>query len=215
MKTEKKPNEPSCCPPATVVKDEPDADSIKEENTGGNNDDATGEDTTECQRDPCLDPSNGEGAMTGEKQNTNGNQPMLNSVKQEGDPHSTDDLSGEKNLFVTISGSLFLLYLYITFFSSHVSYVNRVIIFAVDCRGNNVIMDSTQPLVSNVVGKQMGSGTGEAQYMQQQSQIFVFSTKLANAGAEAVLRQEYSSILAYHCAQPGTKKCLEVFYAQH
>lgn len=50
--------------------------------------------------------------------------------------------------------------------------------------------------------------------MQQQSQIFVFSTALANKAAEAVLRGEYSSIIAYHCAQPGTKKYLEVLWAR-
>lgn len=61
----------------------------------------------------------------------------------------------------------------------------------------------------------MGTSTssGEAQYMQQQSQIFVFSTMLANKAAETVLRGEYSSIIAYHCAQPGTKKYLEVLSA--
>lgn len=101
MKTEKKPNEPSCVP-TTVVKDEPDADpvKIKEEGPGGNNDDPTGEDTAECPRDPCLDLPNGEGTMPGENQNTNGNQPILNSVKQEGDPNNpTDDLPGKIDLF--------------------------------------------------------------------------------------------------------------------
>lgn len=76
-----------------------------------------------------------------------------------------------------------------------------------------IFSDGIQPLVSNVLAKQMGSGTGgEAQYMQQQSQIFVFSTILANKGAEAVLQGQFPSIIAYHCAQPGTKKYLEVFY---
>lgn len=46
--------------------------------------------------------------------------------------------------------------------------------------------------------------------MQQHSQIFVFSTALANKGAEAVLSGQFKSIIAYHCAQPGTKKILEV-----
>lgn len=46
--------------------------------------------------------------------------------------------------------------------------------------------------------------------MQQQSQIFVFSTTWANKGAEAVFQGQYQSIIAYHCAQPGTKKYLEV-----
>ncbi|XP_012166474.1 protein BCL9 homolog isoform X2 [Bombus terrestris] len=175
MKTEKKPSEPSCVP-TTVVKEEPDADpvKIKEEGTGGNNDDTTGEDTTECSRDPCLDPSNGEGALSGENQSNSANQPILNSVKQEGDHNNpTDDIP--------------------------------------DCSGNVITADGIQPLVSNVLGKQMGTstGSGEAQYMQQQSQIFVFSTTLANKGADAVMQGQYPSIIAYHCAQPGTKKYLE------
>ncbi|XP_046985076.1 protein BCL9 homolog [Schistocerca americana] len=64
-----------------------------------------------------------------------------------------------------------------------------------------------QPLPSNVINKQPGSM--EAQYMQQQSQIFVFSTNLANKSADAVLQGQYPSIIAFHCAQPGTKKYLE------
>lgn len=77
-----------------------------------------------------------------------------------------------------------------------------------------ITTDGIQPLVSNVLGKQMGTntGSGEAQYMQQQSQIFVFSTTLANKGADAVLQGQYPSIIAYHCAQPGTKKYLEVYF---
>lgn len=81
-----------------------------------------------------------------------------------------------------------------------------------DCGGNvGLAPEGIQPLVSNVLGKQMGAGTGsgEAQYMQQQSQIFVFSTTLANKGADAVLQGQFPSIIAYHCAQPGTKKYLE------
>lgn len=52
--------------------------------------------------------------------------------------------------------------------------------------------------------------TMEAQYMQQQSQIFVFSTKLANKAAEAVFQQQYPSIIAFHMSQPTTRKFLEV-----
>nr|XP_022914973.1 protein BCL9 homolog isoform X1 [Onthophagus taurus] len=66
--------------------------------------------------------------------------------------------------------------------------------------------DGVQPLASNVINK---SSNMEVQYMQQQSQIFVFSTTLANSGAEEVLQRRYPSIIAYHCAQPGTKKYLE------
>ncbi|XP_019760520.2 protein BCL9 homolog isoform X2 [Dendroctonus ponderosae] len=67
--------------------------------------------------------------------------------------------------------------------------------------------ESIQPLGSNVINKQ--SSSMEVQYMQQQSQIFVFSTGLANSGADEVLHGRYPSIIAYHCAQPGTKKYLE------
>lgn len=70
------------------------------------------------------------------------------------------------------------------------------------------LQPGVQPLPSNVINKQ--PGTMEAQYMQQQSQIFVFTTTLANKSAESVLQGQYSSIIAYHCAQPGTKKYLEV-----
>nr|CAI5831499.1 unnamed protein product [Callosobruchus analis] len=67
--------------------------------------------------------------------------------------------------------------------------------------------EGVQPLASNVISKQPNSM--EVHYMQQQSQIFVFSTMLANSGAEEVLQGRYPSIIAYHCAQPGTKKYLE------
>ena len=50
----------------------------------------------------------------------------------------------------------------------------------------------------------------QAQYMQQQSQIFVFSTNLANKAAETVLQGQFQTIIAFHCSQPGTKKFLEV-----
>lgn len=79
-----------------------------------------------------------------------------------------------------------------------------------------------QPLMSNVLGansagnKQSNATSGnmdaqQQQYMQQQSQIFVFSTSLANKSAESVLAGHYPTIIAYHCAQPRTKKFLEVW----
>ncbi len=52
--------------------------------------------------------------------------------------------------------------------------------------------------------------TLEAQYMQQQSQIFVFSTQLANKGADAVFSGNYPSIIAFHTSHPATRKFLEV-----
>lgn len=67
---------------------------------------------------------------------------------------------------------------------------------------------SVQPLPSNMVNKT--SFQMETQYMQQQSQIFVFSTALANKAAESYLSGNFPSIIAFHCAQPGTKSFLEV-----
>lgn len=65
------------------------------------------------------------------------------------------------------------------------------------------------------VKQQTGNSTMEAQYMQQQSQIFVFSTNLANKAAEAVLQGQFQTIIAFHCSQPGTKKILEVYLHIH
>lgn len=67
---------------------------------------------------------------------------------------------------------------------------------------------TVQPLPANMIHKQ--PSTIDAQYMQQQSQIFVFSTQLANKAAEAVLQGQFPSVIAYHCSQPGTKSFLEV-----
>ena len=52
--------------------------------------------------------------------------------------------------------------------------------------------------------------TLEAQYMQQQSQIFVFSTKLANNAADAVYNGHCPSIIGFHMSQAATRKFLEV-----
>ncbi|XP_065215204.1 protein BCL9 homolog isoform X2 [Planococcus citri] len=69
------------------------------------------------------------------------------------------------------------------------------------------MVDGMQPLSSNVMNKQ--PSTIDAQYMQQQSQVFVFSSQLANKSADSVIQGEYPSIIAYHCAQQNTKKFLE------
>lgn len=61
---------------------------------------------------------------------------------------------------------------------------------------------------------QMGGGGGampgsmDNTYMQ--NRIFVFSTQMANKGAEMVINGHFLSIIAYHCSQPETKKILEV-----
>ena len=46
--------------------------------------------------------------------------------------------------------------------------------------------------------------------MQQQSQIFVFSTSLANKAADAVHHGQCKTIIDYHMEQPGTKQFLQV-----
>jgi hypothetical protein len=46
------------------------------------------------------------------------------------------------------------------------------------------------------------------EYAQQQSQIFVYPTNLANKAAEAVDNGEFDSIIDFHCAQEETKKIL-------
>ncbi|XP_061401607.1 protein BCL9 homolog [Musca vetustissima] len=56
-----------------------------------------------------------------------------------------------------------------------------------------------------------GIGGGSGDYMQQQNHVFVFSTQLANKGAEAVVGGQFPTIIAYHCMQPSTKLFLEDF----
>ena len=71
----------------------------------------------------------------------------------------------------------------------------------------------SQPLPSNVLGKG-GDRTLDQQYMQQSSQIFVFSTQWANRSAQSVMEhpEEYPTIIAWHESQPETKKQLEVCF---
>lgn len=196
MKTEKSKANESSCISSTVVKEEPDGDAvkIKEEAPGGNHDDVpVNDDTTECPRDPGLDPANGDNNMPADAQNGNGGQSMIGLVKQESDHNPSDD----------ISSGMFLILFFLMFYWMILKNWSLFLVL--------LFADGIQPLVSNVLAKQMGSGTGgEAQYMQQQSQIFVFSTILANKGAEAVLQGQFPSIIAYHCSQAATKKFLEV-----
>lgn len=49
----------------------------------------------------------------------------------------------------------------------------------------------------------------DSQFMQNQSQIFVFDTQLANQAAEAYDMHTHSSIIEFHLAQPTTKKFIE------
>ncbi|XP_053968023.1 protein BCL9 homolog isoform X3 [Anastrepha ludens] len=59
-----------------------------------------------------------------------------------------------------------------------------------------------------------GSITNCMDFMQQQNHIFVFSTQLANKGAESVLSGQFPTIIAYHCTQPATKNFLEDFFSK-
>ena len=69
---------------------------------------------------------------------------------------------------------------------------------------------SSQPLPSNVLSKQQNNM--DQQYLQQSSQIFVFSTQWANKAAESVMQGSYNSIISWHENQPDTKKHLDVSF---
>ena len=69
-------------------------------------------------------------------------------------------------------------------------------------------MSVSQPLPSNVLSKQQSNL--DQQYMQQSSQIFVFSTQWANNAAKAVMEGNYQSIIGWHESQGETKKHLAV-----
>ena len=66
----------------------------------------------------------------------------------------------------------------------------------------------SQPLPSNVLSKQQSNL--DQQYMQQSSQIFVFSTQWANNAAKSVMEGSYQSIINWHENQQETKKHLAV-----
>merc|ERR1719466_503008 len=67
-------------------------------------------------------------------------------------------------------------------------------------------MPSTQPLPSNVLSKQQSAM--DQQYMQQSSQIFVFSTQWANRAAAAVMEGAFPTIICWHENQNETKRHL-------
>lgn len=70
----------------------------------------------------------------------------------------------------------------------------------------------------NIINSNNSSGGSIAncmEYMQQQNHIFVFSTQLANKGAESVLSNQFPTIIAYHCTQPATKNFLEDFFMKN
>jgi len=64
---------------------------------------------------------------------------------------------------------------------------------------------------TNTMMPQKTSMTMDSQYMQQQSQIFVFNTLMANQAAEAVDSGQFASIIDFHCSNPETKSFLEKY----
>lgn len=54
----------------------------------------------------------------------------------------------------------------------------------------------------------------DGHFMQQQSQIFVFSTNMANEAAEMVRAGQYGSMREFHMDQPSTKQFLQVRHSQ-
>ena len=47
-------------------------------------------------------------------------------------------------------------------------------------------------------------------FLQTSNQVFVFTTQLANEAAEAVLKNDYPTILEYHKSLPSTVQYLNV-----
>jgi len=55
-----------------------------------------------------------------------------------------------------------------------------------------------------------GGGGTMGGFMPQQSQVFVFSTSMANQAAEAVERGLCRTIIDFHIDQPRTRQFLQV-----
>ncbi|XP_060068266.1 trithorax group protein osa-like [Ylistrum balloti] len=75
---------------------------------------------------------------------------------------------------------------------------------------------ASQPVNSNVPPMPPQSqhsgqpvGMGDNPFIQHQSQIFVFSTQLANEGADHVISGQYKDLLSFHMDYPATKKFLQ------
>lgn len=85
--------------------------------------------------------------------------------------------------------------------------------------GNNINNTNGPPQGgggTNVLSAGGTSGSSNCmEYMQQQNHIFVFSTQLANKGADAVLGGQFPTIIAYHCTQPATKSFFEDFFLKN
>lgn len=78
--------------------------------------------------------------------------------------------------------------------------------------GNNSVSTHSITTTNSSVNGSAMLYTNSIEYMQQQNHIFVFSTQLANKGAEAVLNGQFPTIIAYHCTQPSTRNFLEDFF---
>ena len=68
-----------------------------------------------------------------------------------------------------------------------------------------------QPPPGHMMGPQRPMLPPESSpFMQQHSQIFVFSTDLANQAAAAVCQGQCKTIIDFHLEQPGIKEMLQV-----
>nr|XP_027198520.1 uncharacterized protein DDB_G0283357-like [Dermatophagoides pteronyssinus] len=67
----------------------------------------------------------------------------------------------------------------------------------------------TPPMDSGIGNMGSGGGGGGGQFIQQQNQVFVFNTMMANNAADAVEQGRFPSIIHFHMNQPITKKFME------
>jgi len=72
------------------------------------------------------------------------------------------------------------------------------------------VSSSSKTVMSNSSSVSHSMTTSDAQFLQQQSQIFVFSTRMANDAAELVMAGKYKNILNFHMDQSETQKFLQV-----
>uniref|UniRef100_A0ABD2X2V5 B-cell lymphoma 9 beta-catenin binding domain-containing protein n=1 Tax=Trichogramma kaykai TaxID=54128 RepID=A0ABD2X2V5_9HYME len=180
MKTEKKSSEPSCVSPA-IAKEEPNAKrtKIKDETAIANPEEVLSENLST----DCLPDALLEPPSITE---SSASKTSISDDNQNGTPSEQNILNSikaEAEAYIKsepVPGAI----------AVHATHINPQ------------MMNVNKP-ISGV------SNTSEAQYMQQQSQIFVFSTQMANKGAEMVMQGQFNTIIAYHMAQPNTKKYLE------
>ncbi|CAG2225282.1 BCL9 [Mytilus edulis] len=85
-----------------------------------------------------------------------------------------------------------------------------VVITTADCvitQGASV-SSSSKTVMSNTTSM-AHSMASDSHFLQQQSQIFVFSTRMANDAAELVMAGKYKNILNFHTDQPETQNFLQ------